>query len=551
MKKTNSLIKVFAGISAAALLAISAGCGVNTGAGTGSASSSSTKQSQDTIKYALWSNPKGLFHPLTYFTDYDRDVIFNVYSRLVTVGDNQEFKDSLAKSHKWSADGKQLIFKLREGVKWHDGQLFSSEDVAYTYSAEANPEYPADVPDLVKHLKGYADYHSGKTDTFAGITTPDANTVIFNFETPYSGALAHFADRPVLAKHVWQKVPLSQWNQAGEASKHPIGTGPYKFKKFVDGQYVALEANPDYYGGAPKTKNLIFKIVSPDVLQTAAINKEVDIAEISNFNSKELNVYKDSGISIKEQEGNGGQFLALDVTNPKLSDKRVRQAIAYAIDKKGLISSLLYGHGVTFAANAQPSDPAYPKNLNNYKFNKEKAKKLLKEAGWADTDGDGILDKDGQKFTFTLNYPTGNKTRELSAPIIQKNLKDIGIDATLNEADFNATLSILQNSSQRYDGVLMGSTFRPGLYGGINWWSRWCKDGSAEKRVLDEIGNKVDESARRQAISEYLKLENDEVPFVELYIPNQGTAVRPEVQGFKRSTYEIFNHVTDWTVSAR
>ncbi|KAA8816696.1 ABC transporter substrate-binding protein [Bifidobacterium vespertilionis] len=533
----------------AAVCAVSlAGCGLNTSVGTAATAAGTSAQSTDTVRYALWSNPNGQFNPVTYFTDYDRAIIFNVYSRLVVLDAQQNYQPSLAKSYNWSADGKELTFELRDNVKWHDGEPFTAQDVVYTYAATANKDFPLDPSTLVQHLEGYEDYHAGKTQDFAGITAPDDHTVVFHFATPYSGALATFADKPVLAKHVWEKVPIAQWKTATDLLKHPIGTGPYKFKEFVDGQYVALEANPDYFEGAPATKNLIFKIVSPDTLQTAVINKEVDIAEISNFNSKELDAYKQQGVNIVEGEGNGGQYLTFDTKNPKLADKRVRQALLYAINRKGIIDSLLYGHGITFNAQAHPSDPLYPKDLNSYDYSPEKAKELLKEAGWTDTDGDGFLDKDGQKFTFTINFPTGNKTRELSAPIIQKNFQDIGIDAQLSQADFNTTLAILQDPNKQYDGVLMGGTFRPQQYGSANWWSRWGEDGES-KAALDKVNETTDPTALAQAVSQYLHLENDEVPFAFLYIPNQGTAVRPEVKNFERSTYEIFSNVSKWSVS--
>lgn len=537
-----------AGLAVACTAGLAA-CGVNTGAGTtANGGGTSSSQTGDTIRYALWSNPNGQFNPVTYFTDYDRAIIFNVYSRLLVLDKDQNYQPSLAKSYEWSKDSKSLTFKLRDGVKWHDGKAFTSADVAFTYTATAEKDFPLDPPALVTYLEGYDDFHAGKTKGFPGITTPDDNTVVFHFATSYSGALATFTYKPILAKHVWESTPVSQWNKATDLLKNPIGTGPYKFKEFVDGQYVSLTANDDYFGGKPRTKNLIFKVVSPDTLQTSVINNEVDLGEISNFQPKELDTYKKENINVVESEGNGGQYLSFDVNNPKLSDKRVRQALLYAIDRKGLIKSLLYGHGTTFNAQASPSDPYYPKDLNDYAYSKDKAKELLKEAGWIDTDGDGILDKDGQEFTFIINYPSGNKTRELSAPIIQKNFQDIGIDAKLSEADFNTTLAILQDPNKQYDGVLMGGTFRPQQYGGANWWTRWDKNAEV-KAALDKVNTTTDPDKLKAAVGDYLKLENEDVPMAFLYIPNQGTAVRPEVKGFERSTYEIFSNVADWSIS--
>ena len=537
-------------VTAALLVLGLAGCEVNTTAGsttTSNAGSSST----DTVRYAIWSNPNGQFNPVTYSTDYDKAIIFNVYGRLVVLDSKNEFQPSLAKSYEWSKDGKTLTFKLRDDVKWHDGKPFTADDVAFTYKATAEKDFPLDATPMVQSLEGYNEIHSGQTQDFPGITTPDEQTVVFHFATPYSNALITFSSKPILAKHVWEGTPVSQWTKATDLLNHPIGTGPYKFKEFVNGQYVALEANDEYFGGKPKTKNLVFKVVSPDTLQTSLINKEVDIAEISSFNPKEIEAYKQAGINVLEDEGVNGQYLSFDTKNPKLSNKKVRQALLYAIDRKGIINSLLYGHGTTFNAQAHPSDPLYPKDLNTYDYNPEKAKTLLKEAGWSDSNNDGILDKNGEKFTFTINYPTGNKTRELSAPIIQKNLQDVGLDVNIVQGDFNSTLAILQDESKTYDGVLMGGSFSPQLpYGVSDWWARWGSDGPV-KAAFDEFNATTEPAARKKAASKYLHYENDEVPFAFLYIPSQGTAVRPEVKGFERSIYEPFTSVTNWTVESK
>jgi peptide/nickel transport system substrate-binding protein len=524
---------------------------VNTGASSSSASQSSSAGSQnkvDTINYALWSNPSGRFNPQTYQTDYDRAVVFTVFSRLVVLDAKQGYQPSLAKDFVWADNYKTLTFDLRKGVKWHDGQPFTAQDVKFTYSATADGDFPNGTPEFAKHLKGFSDYSQHKTNDLAGITTAGDYKVSFHFDTPYSGALTYFTDKPVLAKHIWQNTPVKDWNSATQLLRNPVGTGPYKFVKFVDGQYVQLEANKDYFGGVPKTKNFIFKVINQDTVQTAVTNGEVDIAEISDWNPSQVSAYKDSGINVVEQTAVSGQYLSLDTNNPKLKDERVRQALVYAIDRKGIVQSLLYGHGKVINADVQADDPALPKDLNKYAYSKSEAKKLLAQAGWKDTDGDDILDKDGQKFTFTISFPTGNKVRELSAPIIQQNLKDIGIDATLSSADFNTTLAILQDSTRRYDGVLMGGTFRPRQFGGSNWWARWGTEGKA-KSALDKVSSAVADNAYFSAAADYLNIENVQVPFVWLYSPSTGFAVRKQVQNFKPYAYETFANVNEWYVT--
>src|SRR5690606_24894890 len=140
-------------------------------------------------------------------------IIFSVFGRLYTLDEKQQPVPSLAQSHEYSTDGRTLTLHLREDVKWHDGQAFTAEDVAFTYGTQAHPEYPRDTPDFVKQLKGYEDYHSGVSPTLSGIKVIDDKTVSFTFKAPYAAVFAHFTDKPVLAKHIWERVPIKAWNE--------------------------------------------------------------------------------------------------------------------------------------------------------------------------------------------------------------------------------------------------------------------------------------------------------------------------------------------------
>lgn len=504
-------------------------------------------QTGSVIRYALWSNPNGTFHPTLYFTDYDQTIIFSVYGRLYTLDEKQNPVPSLAVSHSYSEDGRTLTVKLREGVKWHDGKPFTAEDVAYSFGTQAHPDFPKDKPAFVKYLEGFEEYTSGKADTLAGIKVVDEHTVSFTFKAPYAAAFSHFADRPVLAKHIWEKIPIKNWNQATEVLRNPIGTGPYKFVEFVSDQYVKLVRNDDYFGGQPKTETIIFKISNNQTAQSELINDELDIAEISSWNKRDLDTYHDAGIRIVEETGTGGQYLPFDTRNPRLADKRVRQAIVHAINRQAIVDKLLFGHGRTFNSNAHPDSPYYPGDLNTYAYDQEKAKELLKEAGWGDTNGDGVLDKDGEKFTFTLNYPTGNRTRELSAPIIQQNLKAIGIETELVSADFNTTLAILQDPKRYFDGVLMGGTFRPGQYDNNFWWERFSSPDLTQH--AEAFNSTVDAPSLKTQVGAWLRGINDEAIRVWLYIPNKGYALGPRVTNYSSRPYEPFADIANWTVA--
>lgn len=499
-----------------------------------------------TIRYALWSNPNGTFNPLTYFTDYDRAIVFNVYSRLVIVDENQGFVPQLAEGYEWSEDGRTLTFTLPDDVTWHDGEPFTAEDVAFTYSIQGSADWPRDTPQFITEVEGFEEYHAGTADTVSGIQVIDPTTVAFTFTQPYSAALAHFADRPVLAKHIWQEVPVADWDTSPQA-QHPVGTGPFEFVRFAPDQYVELSRNEDYFGGAPKASKLIFTVTSPETIQTQLINGELDVAELSSWNETELSGYRDAGIVVDEQAGTSLQSLTLDANDPRLQDVRVRQAIVTAINRTGIVDSLLYGHGEVSNTIASPLDPAYPATLATYDYDPIAATALLASAGWEDSDGDGVVDKDGEPFTFVLNVPTGNKTREQSAPIIQQNLQEVGIDVEIVTGDFNSTLAILQDPEVEYDGVLMGGTFRPGQYDNNFWWESF--EDPELTALHEELVATVDPEEYLAAVSAWQQKVNELAFRVWLYIPNRGYALRPEVQGVATYPYEPFYQVENWYVA--
>ncbi|MGO3885568.1 MAG: ABC transporter substrate-binding protein [Mycetocola sp.] len=544
---TSRTTRILLAAATASALALTGCANPTPDAGSDAAGQSATSGEASTLRYAIWSNPNGTFNPLLYFTDYDRSVIFNVYSRLVTLTEEQGYQPSLATGYEYSEDGRTLTFTLPDDVTWHDGEKFTAEDVAFTYTATADKDFPLDTPEFAQLLTGFEAYNSGKSDTLEGITVVDDTTVSFTFDEPYAAALSYFADRPVLAKHIWEGTPVGEWNDATELLGNPVGTGPYVFDEFASDQYVALKRNDNYFEGAPQIENLIFKVSNTETAQTELLNGELDVADLSSWNQADLDTYTDAGNQLIEQSGTSAQYLTLDSTNPTFSDERVRQAFVYGINRQGIVDSLLYGHGELFNTNAHPDDPYYPEGLEEYAYNPEKATELLAEAGWSDTDGDGILDKDGEKFTFTLNFPTGNKTRELSAPIIQENLQDLGIEVKLVSADFNSTLAILQDPEQRFDGVLMGGTFRPGQYSNNHWWERYESDSLT--KISDEFNSTIDGPERKAEVGEWLTEINQDAVRVWLYIPNSGYAVSPTVTNFTPYPYEPFAGITEWTVS--
>lgn len=536
------------------LTTFAAGCTSKVGSSNTSNTSSSTAKKGGTIKYGILSSPKGTFNPLLSGDIYDGKVNQLVYSTLINLDAKNNFTPGLAESYTISEDNLTLTFKLNKNAKWHDGEAFTAADVAFTFTSIASPDYTGTRFSEIDKLVGAKEYHDKKADSIAGIKVIDDYTISFTYSEVFAPALANFSVRAIIPKHIWEKAPVAAWEKQSDLLKKPVGTGPFKLTNFTPDQSVELTRNDDYFLGAPNVDGFIFKVVNQDTAQSELINGNLDITAVTSLKQSDLDTYTNSGMKILEYAGTGYQFLTMNNDNPLFSDKRVRQAITYAIDRKGIVDKLLEGHAKVLNTPLAVSSWAYPADgLNEYNYNVDKAKELLKEAGW--TDNNGILEKGGKPFKATLIYPTGNKTREQSAPIIQQNLKAVGIDITLVSMDF-ATLKTKISNEHNYELGLMGFSLELDPSDAKTYWSSSnankpsmnlanFKNETSDK-LIEEGSKSLDQAQRKTAYNQWAKLMNEEVPFVYLYSPDEVRAYNPNLKNYNYSTYTEFPDIQNW-----
>jgi peptide/nickel transport system substrate-binding protein len=261
---------------------------------------------------------------------------------------------------------------------------------------------------------------------------------------------------------------------------------------------------------------------------------------------------------LQEKPDAGYQYMNIYQRDPKYSDVRVRQALAYAIDRQAIVDNLLDGHGVVLDAPMIATSWAYPKReeglLNPYDYNPEKAKELLAEAGWVDTDGDGLLDKDGIPFKTELIFPVGNKIREQSAPIIAQYLKLIGIECALESMDFNS-LSPRMVAGTDFELGLIGLSIAsdPDVFtyfhsseadkGNFNM----ARYEDAEMDALIEASaSEMDAAARKEIFYAINTKLNNDLPFLWLYSLNKVRAYSPKLVNFDGGNFWEFPGVETW-----
>ena len=522
--------------------------------------SSKSAKKADQITYAISASPVGKFNPLIADTQYDEYVNGLVYASLLRLNAKIELEPALAEKYEVSKDSTIITFMLRKGLTFHDGKPVTAEDVKFTLEALASPQYDGDIQSYVQSIKGFKAFNEGKAADVSGIAVKNDRTVEITFSEPYAPALINIGTLGILPKHIWKDVPVNEWAKATGILSKPIGCGAYQLESFVSGSYVKLTAFTAYYGGKPKTANFVLKVVNEATVQAELINGSVDIADVSAVKNADAKQLAAKGVTVVRYPNSKIQYMGFNLRDARL-DLNVRTAIAYGIDRQAIVNGLIEGNGVVLDTPMVPSLWSYPKSgLTHYVFDAQKAKEYLKKAGYADTNGDGFVDKNGKNLQLTLTIPKGDKIREQTGLVIQSELKKIGIDIVLEPMDFNATMQKVVGNHE-FELYLMGNTLDPDPDPTPYWYSTQATDekGSFGWNIAAFRSKKADElmdlnrkqlntADRKATLQEFGILLNKELPWVPLYAADIAKAYRSGVTGYTPNTFVDFYNVQNWEV---
>ncbi|GHU08711.1 ABC transporter substrate-binding protein [Spirochaetia bacterium] len=531
-------------LALAVTFSVAAGSNRDSSPSSGSASGSAARTSRDTVIWGENIAAQGVFHPTVNTSDADRRVVLLVFNRLVATDPSGNYIPELAESWTVSPDATNVTFRLRRDVKWTDGQSFTADDVAFTYETLAHARFVRGNDEFSKKLLGFADYNAGRTAHVAGVRVIDTYTVSFTFDGPYRDAMVKFIDQGVFAKHIWEKVPVEGWLDATELLRNPVGTGPYKVTQYVPDQYTRLVANDSYFNGAPVIKNFILQVSNPNTRPLELRNGDLDIARVANWTDRELKPYNDAGIGIAEVKAIMVYYLVFNTTDRNFSDPILRQAIFASLDRTAIIRAIENGHAVTSETLLQPTQKVYPQDIEKYTYDVNKAKSLLAQAGWRDTNNDGIVDKNGQNLRITLRYDNVDDTD--LAVLVQSYIKAVGVDIEIIGSDFNTVLSTLRSTTDPFELAFMGATYRPnpGNGGGHRWMARY---NDPEELRLFEIANGSGTDAEALAAwGAWGKYVHQQLPIGVLYFKSTGYAFNPKLVGFEPTATEYFPNVEKW-----
>ena len=343
-------------------------------------------------------------------------VLSYVFNPLTLGGENwgTEIKGDLAESWTVSEDGLTWTFNLHQGVKWHDGEELTAEDVVYTFQTIQTSE--ADIaPFRPRFMQG---------DEPIQFEAVDDYTVVATLNSPNASFFTDISV-PIVPKHVLEGQDLRE----GPFNRAPIGTGPFKVVEWNTAESIVLEANEDYFRGRPCIDRLIFRIIPDEQSQVAALQTgELDF--LPNVPGASVPTFQDNPeftVSIAEQDSLFHMFLNLD--NPKFQDVRVRQALMTAIDRQAVVDIVRQGYGVVHNSHFDHVVPFYSRISWAATTTIRTARaQLLDEAGITDTDGDGVRDVDGEPWTITIvSFAGGFRDYADYAVVVQAFWEDIGI----------------------------------------------------------------------------------------------------------------------------
>ncbi len=492
----------------------------------------------------------------------DSNVQCLIFDYLVIPDENLNYVGDLAKDWDISDDGTVYTFHLQEGVKWHDGEDFNADDVVFTLTSLASPEYTGGNEGRVMSIKGAAEYQEGTADSVEGIKKIDDYTVEITLTSPNAAFLSNMYVS-MLPEHILAEESPADWGN-DDFNRAPIGTGKYKFVEWKAGQYISLERNDDYFGTMPSIENVMVQFGADTTLVAALLNGEIDV--LYNLPSTEIeNVEAVDGVSVYNYEMMSVYYIGLNQLVPALSDLRVRQALAYALDKQTIVDTV-YGETATVADDIFPDNHwSHNPDVTKYEYNPEKAKSLLEEAGYTMNDSTGYYEKDGQTLHLTYDMSTSTDGRQVAA-LIQQYWKAIGVEMEVIEQDFatlayskllpnNATEETTADSFQCYT-LGFGVEADPEEYNaylststGAGSWNFIHYSNPEVDELFKQQLLETDPDARADCFHQIAKIISDDVPWIPMYNKATSAGLSDRVQNFTADFRGVNFQIEKWTLA--
>jgi peptide/nickel transport system substrate-binding protein len=425
----------------------------------------------------------------------------------------------LAESWEVADDHLTYTFRLKKGIHWQDGTPFTSRDVIFSYQRIQDPKVDA------AHLRNY--YRD-----IEQLEALDDYSVRFHYRIPYYLALEFCGGIPIVPAHLFQESDDFNQHPIG---RQPLGTGPYRFVKWDTGAQIVLERDDRYWGKKPHLLRVVFKIVTDPTAALQVLKQHgldyMGLRPIQWSMQTRGKRFQQDFQKLKYYLPSY-RYIGWNMRKPLFQDRRVRQAMTMLVNREPILKKVLFGLGIVISGPFYVNSPAYNQSIQPYRYDPKAALALLHEAGWADHDGDRILDKDGVSFEFEFLISSGSKFSEQLATIFQENLKRVGIKMRIRKLEWAVFIQKIE--SNEFDACTLG------------WSLGWDSDpfqiwhsSQTEKKgsnfvgfvnaeadhLIEESRKEFDPEKRRQMYHRFHEIIHEEQPYTFLFTEEALVAV--------------------------
>lgn len=544
----RSRTKVGAAVAAIALIVAACGGGDDAPAASPTPTTPTTPaeaedDGEDAVLNVFLYQAPVKWSPFMSYHGPDQQIMDLLFPRLVA--GLPEISPWLAASWEISDDAKTFTFNLRPDAVWSDGTPITATDAKFSFDRLATTSVSTSHA-LFASVVGYEDNNSGATDGLAGFRAVDDTTFEIELTAANVGFLATLTLQSmfVLPEHILGDIPLEDLAENDFFLEPNVTGGSYLFSQYRPDEFVELKRNPDFFLGQAGIGTLIFRQLTSDVAAAQLGTGELDLAFISAIDTATVGSFAD--VTVEGVPGTGFIRMGIDLMDPRFQDKRVRQALHYAIDRQGIVDSVLDGFG-TVVTLPWFVEWAIPAGLETYDYNPEKARQLLAEAGW------------DSSVPVEIQWIAGTRDRDATVPVIQQQWNAVGVTTTIINREVGPLVARAQfdketgkplESDPDYKGAgrpIDFTLFGGGVYNidpssayAISECNQlwlgpdWCKlDGVEAKLEIWRTADATADFAERQALYHDLaRWWVDEMPLLNLYNPDVIWAYNNRLQGF-------------------
>jgi len=455
------------------------------------------------------------------------------------------YAPALAESWEFSEDRKTLTLHLRADAVWSDGVPVTADDVRFSWQAQTDPDV----------AWAYAD----TKDAIRDVEVIDARTVRVHYDQVYAFQLVDTIDGKILPRHLWSQIPFSEWRSRGDWFRENLAvSGPFRLEEWRPNQEIVLARNERYYDPElPRLDRVRFRVVPDQPAQVEQL-----LAGALDFlpsvpPGEAARLAADPRIELVVHATRQYDYICWNTARAPFDDPRVRRALTLAIDRQSLVDVLWKGYAVV-AAGPIPSDVwARDPDLAPWPYDPAAAKELLAEAGFADRDGDGVLERDGKPFRFELLTNSSNRLRSDALVLVQEQLRRVGVDVVPRALEVHTLTAA--NFDHEFDATLSGWAVDTTLDLRTYFHSAAIEDGYNFGSYRDpEIDRLVDLARRVEKVEdgapllrEVQRILHRDQPYTFLWEPRKLSAARRPLAVVAPNALSTYDNLSSWWLRAR